>query len=306
MPKLTVLAPAKINLTFDIRGTMPDGYHEVETILHSIDLADRLIFDVQPAAHPSVEIVTNDAGLPLGEDNLITKAALAFCKSANTNFEIKVQLQKHIPVGAGLAGGSADAAATLMALNTAAGKRYNSPELLAIGATVGADVPFCIIGGTKYGTARGDQLAACDTDLEFTFCIFKPRRLSISTPWAYAAFDKFQGELHRPRTADAIKQLRRGKMDTALLCFGNVFQSVIFSHYPELAGIHAELLRQGAWYAQLSGSGPAIFAIDPDLEHAHFLRRKLFEYSDDLEIHFCQSTKNGVAITEYEHGKATC
>jgi 4-diphosphocytidyl-2-C-methyl-D-erythritol kinase len=306
MPKLTVLAPAKINLTFDIRGTLPDGYHEVETILQSIDLADRLVFDIQPANATSVQITSNNASVPLGEDNLIAKAAHAFSRASKFDIAIKADLEKNIPVGAGLAGGSADAAATLTALNRATGEPFSEKQLLELAAGIGADVPFCLVGGTKYGTGRGDRLSDIDSSLQFIFCVVKPANLAVSTPWAYSAYDKFPGDIKRPRTQDAIAQLKRGHMERTLSSFGNVFQPVIFSYHPEVAQVHAELLRQGAWYAQLSGSGPAIFAIDPDLEHAHFLRRKMLEFSSDLEFHFCQSIQNGVAITEYEHGKATC
>jgi 4-diphosphocytidyl-2-C-methyl-D-erythritol kinase len=305
MPKLTALAPAKINLTFDILGTMADGYHEVETILQSIDLADRLIFDISPADTTSTTITTERVGIPLGEDNLIAKAVKLFCEKTEWNYDVKVNLEKNIPVGAGLAGGSADAAATLIALNTVSKRVLREQDLLSLARELGADVPFCIAGGTKFGTGRGDILEQCHSQLNFVFCIVKPRALSISTPWAYKQFDNFNGEIRKPRTKDAIKQLERGDMERALLSFGNVFQPVMFSQHSELAELHTELQKQGAWYSQLSGSGPAIFAIDPDLEHAHFLRRKMFEFSSDLEIHFCQSIKTGIAITEHEHGQAT-
>lgn len=306
MPKLTVLAPAKVNLTFDILGTMPDGYHEVETIFQTIDLCDRLTFDIRPAASLSVKLTTNSAEMPLGPDNLIAKAANLFCSHTGCDYDISVDVEKTIPIGAGLAGGSANAAATLVALNRASSGVLKERELLDLGTQLGADVPFCITGGTKFGTRRGDVLSDINSQLSFVFCILKPRSLSISTPWAYSQYDKFTDEIRRPRTQDAIKQLTRGDMERALLAFGNVFQPVMFAHYPALSEVHAELQRQGAWYSQLSGSGPAIFAIDPDLEHAHFLRRKMSEFSADLEIHFCQSTQSGIAITEYEHGKATC
>lgn len=306
MPKLTVLAPAKINLTFDILGTMPDGYHEVETILQSIDLCDRLTFDIRPTESTSVKITANNAEVPLGADNLIAKAANFFCLHTGQHYGISVNVEKKIPIGAGLAGGSTDAAATLVALNRASHGVLKEHELLDLGVQLGADVPFCISGGTKFGTRRGDALSEINSQLSFVFCVFKPRSLSISTPWAYTQYDKFPDSIRKPLTQDAIKQLTRGDMERALLAFGNVFQPVMFAHYPALSEVHTELQRQGAWYSQLSGSGPAIFAIDPDLEHAHFLRRKMSEFSPDLEIHFCQSTQSGIAITEYEHGKATC
>lgn len=306
MKKLTVLAPAKINLTFDILGTQPDGYHEVETILQSVDLQDQIHFDIEPARETKISISTNRAGLPIDDDNLIAKAAHAFANKTGHTFYLKAELDKAIPVGAGLAGGSADAAATLAALNEVYFQTLHENELEKLGATVGADVPFAIAGGTKFGTKRGDFLTDIKSHIEFTFCIVKPATLSISTPWAYSEFDKYQGDIHRPNTKQALHGLAKGDVAEAMDGFANVFQPMIFKHHPELAELMIQMRKHEAWHVQLSGSGPALFAICPDLEHAHFLRRKLFEFAPDLEIHFCNSTRKGAQVTEYLHGKATC
>lgn len=306
MQKLTVLAPAKINLTFDILGTLPDGYHEVETILQSVDLHDQVHFDIQPAPETTISISTNHADVPVDDDNLIAKAAQAFAKKTGHTFHLRAELEKAIPVGAGLGGGSADAAATLAALNEVYFRKLQPAELEQLAASVGADVPFGISGGTKFGTKRGDFLTDVKTHIEFTFCLVKPVGLSVSTPWAYRTFDEFEGDIHKPNTKQALHGLSKGDVAEAMDGFANVFQPVIFKHHPELAELVMQMRKHEAWHVQLSGSGPALFAICPDLEHAHFLRRKLLEFASDLEVHFCNSTRKGVQVTEYLHGKATC
>jgi 4-diphosphocytidyl-2-C-methyl-D-erythritol kinase len=316
MPKLTVLAPAKINLTFDILGTMPDGYHQVETVLHSIDLMDRLTFSIEPSKELRVEMTGDRAEFPTDDSNLIAKATKAFCTQTKSNVHLIARVEKNIPIGAGLAGGSADAAATLVALNRASDAKLPEHTLQTIGAALGADVPFAIHGGTAFGTNRGEVLNKLNTPLQFTFCVVKPMDLSISTPWAYKKFDAYEhnvgaglapSEPTRPQTQQALDALKAGNLEAALAAFGNCFEGMLFTEHPFLGEIKAELLRLGAWYVQLSGSGPALFAIVPDLEHAHFLRRKMSgAHASKLEFHFCQSTPEGVRITEYEHGKATC
>lgn len=309
MLKLTALAPAKINLTFDILGVMPDGYHQVETILQSIDLADRLAFDIEPANELDVRLKADRAEMPTDESNLIAKAAKAFCENAKTGSKVRLvaQVEKNIPIGAGLAGGSADAAATLSALNHAFDEPLSDGDMLALAAQVGADVPFALKGGTAFGINKGELLSPVENKLEFVLCIVKPLAFSVSTPWAYKRFDEREWPNTKPQTQQALDALACGDIGAALKSFGNSFQGMLFIEHPILAEVKDELLRLGAWYVQLSGSGPAMFAIVPDLEHAHFLRRKMSDkYASKLEFHFCRTTREGVRIMEYEHGKATC
>jgi 4-diphosphocytidyl-2-C-methyl-D-erythritol kinase len=315
MPKLKALAPAKINLTFDILGTMPDGYHQVETLLQSVDLMDECAFDIVDAAQTEINIALEDQLLkrsefPLGPDNLIAKAATLFSVETGKNFRADVLVNKVIPIGAGLAGGSADAAATLVALNEHFGRPLTTSKLIELGRGLGADVPFCIEGGTALGTHRGDHLSPVQSLLSFTFCIVKPLKISVSTPWAYGKFDEYGGTINKPDTALAAEALKNGDLQAAVDSFGNVFEPVIFAEHPVLKELKATLLKHGAWHVQLSGSGPALFAIAADIEHAHYIRRKIlktddagFAYGDSypvsefgppIEFHICQSSTTGI------------
>lgn len=299
MPKLKTTASAKINLTFDILGTLPDGYHRVETLLQSIDLADELVFDIEESSAVSVTIEnTGDCPsaqqFPIGPENLIAKAVKCFAERSKRSCVVNVSVQKVIPIGAGLAGGSADAAATLVALNHALGKPLSDGDLLQLGAELGADVPFCLQGGTSFGTNRGDQLAPCPSKIALSLCVVKPPDLSVSTQWAYKKFDDFHGDVARPDAKTAITALASGNTELAIQSFGNVFEPVIFAEYPALSELKQTLQKHQAWHVQLSGSGPALFAIVADIEQAHYVRRNML--SSELEFHLCATTSSGVRV----------
>lgn len=318
MPKLKTLAPAKINLSFDILGVLPDGYHEVKTILQSIDLADTLTFEIEEAKQTIIDISIAENPLvkqfPLGSDNLIAKAASAFATASKRNFKLNVEVEKVIPIGAGLAGGSTDSAATLVALNEVFGKPLSDSELHSIASSLGADVPFCLNGGTALGTSRGDVLAPARSSILFNFCVVKPIQISVSTPWAYGKYDAFSQTMRRPNSEEALEGLMTGDIELAINSFGNVFEPVIFAEHPSLGEVKESLLKLGAWHVQLSGSGPALFAIVADIEHAHFIRRKILktddsgftygsafavnEFGPPLEFHICQSTSHGIQIQQ--------
>ncbi|HEY9787753.1 MAG TPA: 4-(cytidine 5'-diphospho)-2-C-methyl-D-erythritol kinase [Candidatus Obscuribacterales bacterium] len=286
--QVAVLAPAKINLTLDVLGTLPDGYHEIVTLFQSVDLQDELLFSFLPNSKFAIDIQCEFAGtkgvFPLDHTNLIAKAAHAFLQRSrlNPSLKILVEVKKRIPIGAGLAGGSADAAATLIACN----EYFNSPmtgdELKYIAKSLGADVPFCLTGGIQLGTHKGDVLTPYSIPERLFFILIKPRQISISTPWVYREFDEWQMKNKqqpegRPDAEGAIAHLLRGDLECAIHCFGNVFEPMLFAHYPALRDIRDYLLRLGCWYAQLSGSGPSIFAITPDREMSHFVRRRIQE-----------------------------
>lgn len=321
---VTALAPAKINLTFDILGTLPDGYHQVDTLLQSIDLYDELTFCFAEAPELTISLfcagTLASAAFPVDDTNLISKAARLFFREAKPRLgdgihkfaRMDVAVAKNIPVGAGLAGGSSNAAATLCALNKVYGQPFTTAELLGLARSLGADVPFCLAGGTAIGTHRGDILQPVEFDQSVTlfFCVVKPIRESVSTPWAYAEYDKYKGSVMHPDLPGAVKALKAADLEQAIASFGNVFEPVIFRHLPQLAQLKERMLNLGAWSCQLSGSGPALYALAADREHAHFLRRKLlkndeagfeygssyssYEFGPPIEFHIAQSIPHGV------------
>lgn len=329
MPTIVkTLAPAKINLTFDILGLLPGGYHEVITLLQSIDLEDELTFEFSQAEELSVSISCDTVPakiFPTDDSNLISKAAKLFVaewrsRKADSGMQaeflkIKVQVEKVIPIGAGLAGGSADAAATLVALNHVYGMPFSADEMNELAAQLGADVPFCLQGGTAVGTHRGDRLQALPeaADTTLFYCVVKPRALSVSTPWAFKKYDEFTGTLSKPDCAAASQALADSDLPKAISAFGNVFEPVIFAQLEQLQPLKDKLVQLGAWCCHLSGSGPALYAVVANREHAHYIRRKVmkndddgfeygsafssFEYGPPIQFHIAQSVPYGARVS---------
>jgi 4-diphosphocytidyl-2-C-methyl-D-erythritol kinase len=294
MQTIVVRAPAKLNLTFDILGTRPDGFHDIETIFQSISLEDELEVKIEEAELEDFQIECDNPIvrrlIPLDANNLIGKAAKAFIDSLQTEskYKIHVQLEKRIPVGAGLAGGSSNAAAMLLAMNKAFAEPLTLQELLVVAAQVGSDVPFCLKGGTCLGRGRGEILTELDCKLELCFCIVKPRKLSVSTQWAYKSFDEFKGPVKSPSLDKAIRGLASADLELALAGFANVFEPLVFQEYPELAKLKNELLAHGAWACHMTGSGPTLFAIVAGREMGHHIRRQIL---NDDEIGFVYGTE---------------
>lgn len=307
--QLAVKTQAKVNLTFDIVGLLPDGYHEVATLMQAIDLGDNLRFTFKSGAF-NVDILLTEGKdkkqFPLDDSNLIYKAAQAFFKKCPQlePLAIRVDVEKKIPIAAGLAGGSSNAAATLIALNEFYRQPLDGAELQELARALGADVPFCISGGIAVGLGRGDLLKSIESSLSLNFCLVKPKNIALSTPWVYKQYDIYLAEkgnsIRRPNLENAVGAISFGELDSAIEAFGNVFEPVVYSHHPELAELKQMLQSYGCPYVQLTGSGPTIFALTSDLEMAHFLRGKLKTLSaaDKLDILLASSVKNGLKVSE--------
>lgn len=320
-----VKAPAKVNLTFDVTGDLPDGYHSIVSLFHAISLDDILSVRIQPGHSDELELqltaefVGEPGSFPLDENNLIAKAAKAF--NAKTGLLkgrlLRVDVKKQIPIGAGLAGGSSNAAAILVALNTLFLKPLKETELCAIATKIGADVPFLIAGGTQLGKGKGEVLTPISIKERLAFVVLKPRQLSISTPSVFAAYDKWlaeKGSAWRLKIdhQGAIDSLLAGDLEGATKKFVNVFEPIVFDMYPSLTLIKDRLLELGCWSAQLSGSGPSIFAVVANLEMAHAIRRKFKEEETrgespwlkkegwEIDCYIAESADCGVQLfTEY-------
>lgn len=286
MSKIVVRSPAKLNLTFDISGVRPDGFHEVETIMQSITLEDELAVTCDEASVNELSIECDNVVIkrliPLDDSNLISKAAKEYVDyvKPQKHYKIKVHLEKKIPVGAGLAGGSSNAAAMLVAMNQIYGNKLSTDELMNIAAKIGSDVSFCLRGGTCIGRGRGEILEKIDCNIEFSYCIVKPRKLSVSTPLAYKSFDEFHGDLPRPEIDLTRQGLVSGDIQKCLDGFANVFEPVIFQKHPELAKLKEDLLTEGAWACQMTGSGPTLFAVVAGREMGHHIRRHMLRDDD--------------------------
>jgi 4-diphosphocytidyl-2-C-methyl-D-erythritol kinase len=281
MQTIVVRTPAKLNLTFDILSRRSDGYHEIESIFQSINLEDELIVSADAAISNEFQIVCSDPEVqnlvPMDESNLIGKAAKTFLNRLPTrvNLKILVQLKKKIPVGAGLGGGSSNAAGMLVAMNEMLKQPFSHEELSVMAAEIGSDVPFCLAGGTCLGRGRGEVLQRIDSKLNLWFCIAKPRNLMVSTPWAYRSFDEYSGNVQKPCLNKALAGLSSANRDLTLAGLANVFEPLVFAEYPQLAELKDRLLAQGALACQMTGSGPTLFAVVTSKEAGERIVRAL-------------------------------
>ncbi|MGM0419836.1 MAG: 4-(cytidine 5'-diphospho)-2-C-methyl-D-erythritol kinase [Bacillota bacterium] len=248
-------ACAKINLSLDIVGRYPDGYHQMEMIMQSVSLADHLYLE-KTAGGIDLDIESSEY-LPDNEDNLIWKAAaLMQGKFSDQVGGIKVKLDKHIPVAAGLAGGSTDAAAVLRGVNRLYNLDLDLTELETLAATLGADVPFCVQGGTAFAYAKGDKLIHLPDLEEYKVVLINPD-FQVSTAEVFQAYAASSIELDIPtwKLIDKIKSKNNINWQEG---WSNKLEPVVIKRYPEVGRIIAELKAEGACHAQLSGSGPTV------------------------------------------------
>jgi len=308
MPDLHVLAPAKINLHLEVLGLRPDGFHELAMVMQTIDLADRLT--LTPTADGAITLRTDAGDLPTGADNLIVRAAESLrARVGLPELGAAIQLEKRIPIGAGLAGGSSDAAATLVGLQALWGLDLDPGALAAIAASLGSDVPYCLEGGTRLCFGRGEVLepaGACPPS--YGVLLIKHPEVSVSTPWAYGRCREQRGDYYLETEADFAQRrqaLRSGPLLRALGGEGslpplrNDLETVVAA---EVASVREglALLRQaeGVLAAAMSGSGPSLFALFADPEAAERAGRLL---ADDLEAAgfqswCCRCTGSGASL----------
>lgn len=253
MDKVVVKAKAKVNLALDVTGIREDGYHEMRMINHSIDLEDTLIFENNPEG---ITLTSNNQRIPLDEKNLVMIALCKLQKRFNLDRGIKIHIDKRIPAQAGLAGGSSDAAATLSGLNRLWNLNLTTEELLEIGVTIGADVPYCLVGGTALVEGMGEKITALPSLKKWHVVVIKPD-VDIPTPWAFKKLD--QKAIKDHPDIPGIIELLKNQNDTALqAALGNVFEEVVFEAYPEISEIKKELQAKGAFAAIMTGSGSTL------------------------------------------------
>lgn len=264
------LARAKLNLTLDIIGRRPDGYHELETIMQAIELGDHLTF--MPASE-GIVVQCAHPGVPAGEDNLVFKAAALLMEFTGRNWGVRIELKKNIPVAAGLAGGSADAAAALRGLNRLFRAGLAEKDLLFLGERIGADVPFCLLGKTALARGKGEVLTPLAA-LKGAGVVLVVPPFGVSTAAAYRLYDRLGGG-PRPKNREMVAALEKGDLFMVGQLLGNVFEGPVFFLHPELKEVKEALLEAGALGASLSGSGPAVFGLCVDRERAGLVAGRL-------------------------------
>lgn len=252
---LYVKAPAKINLTLDVLHKRPDNYHEIEMIMTTVDLSDRIGLKEIPSG---IQIESADRFVPDDSRNLAYQAAQLLKNTFRIKSGVLISLDKQIPVAAGLAGGSSDAAATLKGLNQLWKLNLSLDELATLGAKIGSDVSFCVYGGTALAKGRGEIIEELPAPPHCWIILAKPT-IGVSTADVYGAFDAAKAE--HPNTEKMIQALH--DKDYQAMCdnLGNALESVTLKMHPEVAQIKDQMKRFGADAVLMSGSGPTVFGL---------------------------------------------
>lgn len=292
MADLCVRAPAKINLHLEVLGLRPDGFHELAMVMQSIDLTDRLW--LRPSADGQISLRCDQPELPTDGTNLIVRAAeLLRARSGLVELGAELVLEKRIPIGAGLAGGSSNGAAALVGLNALWGLGFRAEALHAMAAELGSDMPFCLDGGTQFCFGRGERLEPLELEapLKLALLLVKHPQVSVSTPWAYGRCQALRGDfyLHGEGEFEQRRQaLRQGPLSqglvqgTPLPPLRNDLQAVVEAEVESVRQGLA-LLRQAQPLVEqplavaMSGSGPSLFALFPSLGQAQAAQGALAE-----------------------------
>ncbi len=271
MKTIQLEAYAKINLSLDVIAKRPDGYHDLASVMQSIDLADTICIAQDDSA--AIAVTTDCAALDNVADNLAYRAARHFNAQFGINCGYRIDIVKRIPLGAGLAGGSADAAAVLKGLAQLHGLPLDDAALFKRAAQLGADVPFCLLGGTALAEGIGERLTPLASKLAYHLVLVKPKQ-AISTAQVFKNF-KFDAAAERLNSAALIAALAAGDLERAKAHMGNVLERVTSRWVPEIEQIKAALYNLGATYAQMTGSGSTVFAIFEDEKMAQAARLQL-------------------------------
>ncbi len=267
---ISLKAPAKVNLFLEILGKRDDGYHEIETIMQEIDLADNLQFE---EIQEGVKLECNDKNIPINQDNLVCKAANLILKECDIKKGVLINLEKNIPVGAGLGGGSSDAATTLKALNSLWKVGLNDGELMEFAAKLGSDIPFFINGKTSLCSGRGEMISPVEVRVRMDYLILFPRvHISTETIYKNLKIDLTKKRKDVSFFLDALKYSEVAGISKLLF---NRLEEVIFATYPDLLQIKSSLETFGFCGLSISGSGSAFFGLCNDRHQAEAIKSKV-------------------------------
>lgn len=261
---ISLKALAKINLGLDVVRRREDGYHEVRMIMQTIQLYDRL--DIKRTQEPGIQIQTNLSFLPVNENNLIYKAAKLLMDEFSITDGVSVKLDKRIPVAAGMAGGSTDAAAMLIGVNRLFSLGLTKRQLMERGVQIGADVPYCIMRGTALAEGIGEALSPLPPMVKCPVLIAKPS-ISVSTKFVYQNLKLDDTTIH-PDIDRLIDDIKAKNLHDIAAHMGNVLETVTIPNYPVIDEIMKHMLSNGAVGAMMSGSGPTVFGLFDDEDTA--------------------------------------
>ena len=271
MKEIRLKARAKINISLDVTGRRDNGYHDVLMIMQTINLYDKLMLRKQKENR--ITIHTNLHYLPTDERNLVYKIIRYFKVTYQIEDGVYVDLYKMIPVAAGMAGGSSDAAQTIIGMNKLFQLKLSLDEMLKIGEQFGADIPYCILQGTVLASGLGEELEILDPFPKAHVLIAKPR-FSVSTPAVYQRYDQISTSEH-PDTEALLDYIKDQDIKGICQNLGNVLEAVTIDMYPEIEQIKDKMLELGAEGSLMSGSGPTVYGLFTDKKKAEQAKKKL-------------------------------
>ena len=283
---VTVLAPAKLNLALDVVGTLPNGYHDLDMVMQAIDLQERLVL----RRSPYLNLRMPGSFVPVNNKNTAIKAALAFFDYTGLLAGVDITIHKAVPVRAGMAGGSADAAGVLVGMNELYGAKLSMSELCAIGATIGADVPFALMGGTCRVRGVGDMLKPLPPCPDCRFVVVMPS-IGVSTPEAFQRYDQMGSPVH-PDCERQEAAVRAGDLAAICAAAGNALEHC--SGAQETPAICAKLNEHGALTSQMTGSGAAVFGVFDGEDAARAAVQAL--QGSYKQVYLCRPVRGGAQV----------
>jgi len=312
MRSYSLIAPAKINLHLEILGNRPDGYHELAMIMQSIDLADQI--DIRSISTDNIYLHCDHPQVPQDKSNLAYRAAelmmRQFPKAYAQYGGVEITLHKRIPIAAGLAGGSTDAAAVLVGIDLIWNLGLTQSELQELGAQLGSDVPFCIAGGTAIATGRGEQLSPLPDIHQLYVVLGKYRSLTVATAWAYQTYRQQFGSSYitdaksletrssRVHSGPLVKAMFHQDGVKMGQLLHNDLERVVLPTYPQVLQLREAFQSQGALGSMMSGSGPTVFALTQSSEQANHIQQqvKAMNLAPDLELWVAQFCNTGIQV----------
>ncbi len=266
MSEFTEKAYGKINLDLDVIGKREDGYHLVRMVMQTVDIYDTVTISEIPGEE--IELTTDSGKIPSGPSNLVWRAANVMRREFGLTKGVRIHLDKKIPIAAGMAGGSADAAAVFRLLRKMYGLEVPDEKLQELALPLGADIPYCIAGGTQLSEGIGEVLTKLPAPPENTLLVCKPD-LDVSTAWVYREYDSIpEEELRHPDVDGMVQAIREGNLGKMCGLFGNVLEQKTGAAYPIIGRLEQFFLDRGALGSIMTGSGPTVFAVYQDKETA--------------------------------------
>lgn len=273
MDSTWINAPAKINIGLDVLRRRDDGYHEVRMIMQSIRLFDRLT--LTRTAEPGIHLTTNLSFLPVNKDNLVYRSASLLMEEFGIDGGLSIHLEKRIPVAAGMAGGSTDAASCMLAINDLYDLGLNKRQLMKRGVRLGADIPYCVLKGTALSEGIGERLSTIPRMPDCYILIAKPG-IHVSTRSVYSALE-LNDTMPHPDIDRMIHAMKQRDLEELCRHMGNILETVTVPAHPEIDEIKRCMMANGALGSLMSGSGPTVFGIFDDLDKAKSAKLKCYE-----------------------------